>query len=505
MNWTFSHLSNLISNPDRHKLLLEGNWGLEKEAHRTTLYGDLALTDHPLAFGDKLENPYITTDFSESQLELVTPTFQSVEDTYGFLKILQEKVEKVLDNELLWPLSMPPRLPDEEKIPIAKFNDTSKGMEQDIYRRGLALRYGKKMQMISGLHYNFSFSDQMLDFLYDQFGTGKEKQSFINEVYFSLARNYLRYRWLLIYLFGASPAIDPTFYSVLNRELEVVRICCPACCSNENRYEQYATSLRVSRFGYSNTIQREYNVSYNGLKEHIQGLRTLMETPSKKYKKLGTVKSGQTVQLNSNILQKDSEFYSSIRFRQNAYRGETQLDALERRGVKYVEVRILDLNPFEKLSISLEQLYFMQVFVLFCLFEHSQFIDDSELKKINTNHHLVALSGRKPNLMLHKYDGSMILLKDWGDNILEKLKSIASLMDQATDGNRYVACVLNERKKVEDLSLLPSSLIYKEMREKNESHLDFGVRRAKVNRCQNILEEKFNFDHEATSQYISFY
>ena len=198
-----------------------------KESQRIQRTGELALTEHPAEFGDKLTNPEITTDFAESQVEMITPPFPSIQSTYGYLSEIQRRVEAGIGDELLWPLSMPPRLPEEQYIPIAKFNDSAIGSEKEIYRKGLALRYGKKMQMISGIHYNFSFGSQLLDFLCRQFGNDRGKQDFINEVYFALTRNFLRYRWLLIYLFGASPTIDATYHSVICCDLKIITQCCP--------------------------------------------------------------------------------------------------------------------------------------------------------------------------------------------------------------------------------------------------------------------------------------
>jgi glutamate--cysteine ligase len=485
MYWNFSEIITLFSKDDRSMLLAKGNFGVEKESQRITPSGDLALTPHPSIFGDKAENPRITTDFSESQIEMVTPPFKTVEEVYDSLKEIYFEVEAGIKYELLWPLSMPPRLPAEEQIPIARFLDSKEGRDKEIYRNGLALRYGKKMQMISGIHYNFSFSEEMVDYLYEQFGKGEEKQAFIDNMYFALTRNFLRYRWVLIYLFGASPLCDPTYYSVINRELKVIQKCCPDCCNVINNFNQYATSLRVSRFGYSNTLQRKYNVYYNSLEEYILKLRKMLATKSTKYLKLGLQKEDSQIQLNGNVLQRESEFYSSIRVKQNIHKGETQLDALTERGVKYIEVRILDINPFEKLGISIEQLYFLQVFMLYCLFEKSDIITAGELKKINTNHHLTALFGKKEDLTLYSYGKERISLKNFGEMVFEKLEYIAKLMDKTSGDFKYHQSVEKEYQKFSDMSLLPSERINREMKENNESYLEFGLRQIANNSHKN--------------------
>lgn len=501
MNWKFEIMYELFLRTSRN-LLLDGKWGIERELQRVTYEGDLALTPHPKAFGDKLKNKEITTDFSESQMELITPAFSSVEQVDDYLKYLYEEARKGVGRELLWPLSMPPRLPDEEFIPISQFDHSEEGLAAYLYRQGLANRYGKKMQMISGIHFNFSFGEELLQLLYSEFGLNSDARDmqdirrmpeFSDELYFSVARNFLRYRWLLIYLLGASPSFDATYDTVLKEQVENIRKCCPECCE---QYDNYATSLRVSRYGYSNPEQVRYSTYYNSKKEYIQGIRELLSQKSFKFANLG-------IQLNTNILQKDSEFYSPIRLKQITKQGESQIDALDRRGVKYAEVRILDINPYIKTGISLEQMRFLQVFMLYCLFEENRPIDSREMSRINENHHLIALSGRKPGLMLNRLEGGKISLKEWGEDIFNKLTLIAKLLDQADNGNTdnlsvkedkentnsqsvkeerentYSLILQEEYRKLNDEALLPSAILQNEMNNKNESFLEFGIRKAK--------------------------
>ncbi|AEG18130.1 glutamate--cysteine ligase [Methanobacterium paludis] len=489
MNWNFSEISKSFLKDDKGKLLVEGNFGMEKESQRVTSSGDLALTFHPAVFGDKIKNPRITTDFSESQIEMITPTFKSIEEVYAELDTINIEVENGIGDELLWPLSMPPRLPDEDNIPIARFPDSEDGKYMETYRNGLALRYGKKMQMISGIHYNFSFSEGMVDYLYKRFGNGNDKRSFIDEMHFALARNFLRYRWMLIYLFGASPYSHHTYYSVINNEIEIIQKCCQCCVDVIENFNKYATSLRVSRFGYSNALKNKHSIYFNSLEEYSEELRKLMATKNTEYSKLGVYKNGSQIQLNGNILQKENEFYSSIRLKQNTNEGETQLDALEKRGVKYIEVRILDLNPFEKVGLSIDEMNFLQVFMLFCLFEQSDIITEDEHARINLNHHLVALYGRKENLMLQKYNKGTIGLKSWGKEIFERLKNVAELMDKGTGDDKYCKIVEEEYKKLFDISLLPSERIHREMEENNENFLEFGTRYAINNSQKNIIRK----------------
>lgn len=479
MNWDFSEISKSFLKLDKGKLLVEGKFGLEKESQRVLSTGDLALTPHPPAFGNKIKNPHITTDFSESQIEMITKPFNSVEGAYEALNTINLEVEDGLSNELLWSLSMPPKLPDEEKIPIACY-DSENGKDKEIYRKGLALRYGKKMQMISGIHYNFSFGKEMLNYLYEKFGNKKDKRLFIDEIHFGLARNFLRYSWILIYLFGASPFCHPTYYSVINKELNVIQKSCPDYGDIIENCIQYATSLRVSKFGYSN-ILKNANIHFNSLEEYSKKLHQMLSTKDEKFSKMGIYKNGSQIQLNGNVLQKESEFYSLIRLKQPPINGETPLDALEKRGVEYVEVRILDLNPFEKLGLSIEQMNFLHVFMLFCLFEKSPPITKEEHALINLNHNLVSLIGRKKGLKLKNYDGNEINIKSWAEEIFERLRSIADLMYKVTMNNKYYVCVENEYLKLFNNSLLPSERINLEMKENNENFLEFGIRLTKKN------------------------
>ncbi|KAF5065519.1 glutamate--cysteine ligase [Methanobacterium aggregans] len=489
MNWNFSEVSKSFLKEDKGKLLVDGNFGIEKECQRIVSSGDLALTPHPSVFGDKTENPRITTDFSESQIEMITPTFNSIEEAYDELNAISIEVEDGIGNELLWPLSMPPKLPNEDSIPIARFSDSEDGVNMETYRKGLALRYGKKMQMISGIHYNFSFGKGMVDYLYEQFGNEKDKRLFIDEMHFALARNFLRYRWMLIYLFGASPFYHSTYYSVINNEIKLIQKCSQCCVDVIENFNKYATSLRVSRFGYSNTFKHKHSIYFNGLEEYSAKLRKLMATKNTEYSKLGIYRNGSQIQLNGNTLQKENEFYSSIRLKQNINKGETQLDALEKRGVKYVELRILDLNPFEKMGLSIDEMYFLQVFMLFCLFEGSATITEEEHGVINLNHHLVALYGRKEDLMLQKYNKGAVGLKLWGEEIFERLKDVAELISEGTGNERYLRSVEKEYKKLFDISLLPSEMMHREMKKNNENFLEFGTRYAIKNSQKNIMRK----------------
>ncbi len=479
MNWNFPKLIELFSKGHSSHLLKIGKWGIEKESLRVTGDGSLAITPHPKEFGNKIENPCMKTDFSESQIELVTPAFNSIEKTFSFLNNLQIIAEQVIGNELLWPLSMPCRLPDDGAIPLALYNDTKEGKEKEVYRSGLSLRYGKKMQMISGIHYNFSFHEDFWDFLYQKTGAGKTKQAFINEAYFTLARNFLRYRWLLHYLSGASPAADESYWTdILQKQKEL-----NAYSDNSGllNYTDNATSLRMSCFGYNNGFHRNNFISYNSLDDYIRGIRTALTTKSEAYSKFGIFKNGRQIQLNDSLLQLENEYYSPIRFKQLTNKDERQIDAMEKKGVKYIELRIFDINPFQKTGLSLEQMYFVHVFIIFCLFENDKFLSKVEERVINHNAQKVAMEGRKKGIMLADYKNKYISLQEWGKIIFKKLRVISKLLDKDNRDSRYGKSTEAEFKKLVNISLIPSSRIINEMRDNNENYTEFGIRRATEN------------------------
>ena len=359
MQWNLTNSKSLFSGSDAKKLMRKGKWGLEKESLRTDKDGDLSMTPHPSAFGDKLDNPFVTTDFSESQIELITPPLPSVEESLKYLEKLQGDAEQVIGRELLWPLSMPASLPDEDEIPVASYGNSPAGREKEVYRRGLAVRYGKKMQMISGIHFNFSFHRDFWKILHDEYDPLADFRQFTDEAYFSLARNFLRYRWLLIYLFGASPTADHKYLQDMGSDFDSLQCLCRSERSRE--LSGNITSIRMSRLGYQNKQQENFSVSYNSLAEYISDLQILMNTESGHYKSMGLYRNNEQIQLNSRLLQLENEYYSPIRFKQIARSGETQINALEKRGIEYLEIRAFDLNPFDRAGIGLEQLYLFQV------------------------------------------------------------------------------------------------------------------------------------------------
>jgi len=449
-------LRDRFAGADGRALLLQSTWGLEKESQRIGPDGRLALTPHPAAFGDKLTHPYITTDFAESQLELITPPLAGTMDALECLAAIHDEVYAGLGGELLWPLSMPPVLPPEEDIPIARYGPSPEGRAREAYREGLAARYGKRMQMICGLHVNFSYGPDLVAWYGERRFPGLLPEERRDALYFAAARNFLRYRWLLIYLFGASPAFDPSYGPVVSRELAEIEARCPACSGAAAWHARFATSLRVSRYGYVNAFRTAATVSFNGRAEYVKTFRRLLETE----------------------LATESEWYSPIRLKSFAAKGESQLAAMERCGVKYMEVRLLDLDPWERTGVSLARLDVLHLFLLFCLLADSPPIDEAECRTLQENHHLVSLFGRKPGLKLLAPDGREMGLAEWAETILDGMAEIA---DWADDGSgRYVRAVERERAKVRDASRVPSAVMMREMDERGESFAEYGLRLARM-------------------------
>ncbi|WP_121370686.1 glutamate--cysteine ligase, partial [Pseudomonas aeruginosa] len=319
-------------------LLTECLHGIERECLRVDSDGKLALTPHPRALGSTLTHPQITTDYSEALLEFITPTETDVADTLGDLERIHRFASSKLDGEYLWSPSMPCELPDEESIPIARYGSSLIGRLKYVYRKGLALRYGKTMQCIAGIHYNFSLPERLWPLLRQAEGSELSERDYQSAAYIALIRNFRRYSWLLMYLFGASPALDAGFLRGRPSQLERL--------DEHTLYLPYATSLRMSDLGYQNNAQAGLTPCYNDLQSYIDSLRQAVSTPYPPYEKVGTKQDGEWVQLNTNILQIENEYYSSIRPKRVTYTGERPVQALAARGVQYVEVRCLDINPF---------------------------------------------------------------------------------------------------------------------------------------------------------------
>lgn len=458
----------LSSRPAAARLLASSLRGLEKESLRVTPDGHVAQTPHPAALGSALCHPWITTDYSEALLEFITPPHADVAGVLNCLNDIHCYTYQNIDGELLWATSMPCIVGGDASIPIAEYGSSNVGRMKHVYRRGLDWRYGRAMQAISGIHFNYSFCDEFLAVLQDVERDPRDAQTFRSDAYFALTRNFQRYGWVVPYLFGASPAICKSFTHGENLDFQVFR--------DNTFYEPWGTSLRMSDIGYKNKAQAALGISYNGLNEYVDSLRRAITTSDPEYERIGTLVDGEWRQLNTNVLQIENEYYSFVRPKAVARSGEKPTSALRRAGVEYVEIRALDLNPFQSVGIDSEQLLFMETLMLYCLLQDSPAIDAHERGRINRNQGLVARRGRDPSLQLVRSDGRQVLLPRWIGELFDALQAPASLLDEAHQTSQYRDNLAALRVRIDEPEQTPSARMLKVMRETEEEFVQFALR-----------------------------
>lgn len=463
-------LSQLVQSIDS-KILNRSLIGLEKETLRVNREGRIADTPHPAVLGSALTNPYITTDYSEALLELITPPFAHMQEALAFLRDMQQYVYSKLGDEILWATSMPCVVAGETSIPIAQYGSSNAGMMKTIYRRGLGYRYGRVMQVIAGVHYNFSFADEFWPQYQAMQGNRQPLQEFISTSYFAQIRNLQRLGWLVPYLFGASPAVCKSFLGGKPTTLAEF---------NENTYYQpYATSLRMGDIGYQNNKENETGIkaNYDDLDSYIQSLNRAITTACPEYEKIGIKVDGEYRQLNANILQIENEYYSTVRPKQITEANEKPILALRRRGVRYIELRSLDVNAFDPMGINETQLYFLEALMLYCLLQDSPRIDASERVAIDQNELDVAHRGREPGLKLMRRDGETSL-RDWALEVCDEMQSTCEYLDTSVEGSPYIHALEKQRAAIIDPDLTPSARMLAEMRENGEGFYHFAKRKS---------------------------
>ena len=429
--------------------------GIEKEGLRVAVDNHIAQTMHPELLGSTLTHPSITTDYSEALLEFITPKNESIDGTIQYLTDLHRFTVKNIDDELIWPSSMPCKLDGDDSVPIAEYGSSNIGRLKHVYRQGLGLRYGRIMQSIAGIHYNFSLPDSFWDVYYEKLkkadspctANNASLQDFKSANYFSLIRNFRRYSWILAYLFGASPVLDKSFLNGRKHELDEF--------SDETLGLKYATSLRMSDLGYQNSAQESLHVCYNSLEDYVTTLAKAMTLKYPKYEKIGIKVEGEYKQLNTNVLQIENEYYSDIRPKRVTKTAEKPIAALRDRGVEYIEVRILDINPFIAEGIDAEQSRFLDTFLLYCLLSQCPNQSDTGCPEIKSNLRNVILRGRDPELKVCQ-SGEVVPFKQAANGLLDELLEIAKVLDQAHGGQAYVNAIKAQTSKVEDSALTPS-------------------------------------------------
>lgn len=422
---------------DSMQILNKGSIGFEKESLRIS-NNQISRLKHPSSLGSALKNGYITTDFSEAQLELISPYFSDNSKSLEFLDQLHHFVSHIIDTESLWPLSMPPFISSEDDIKIASYGTSNEGIFKTVYRNGLANRYGKKMQTISGIHFNYSLPDIFwkLDFSNEKNLNEERLRSII---YFRMLRNIFRFNWLILYLFGASPIISKNF---INDDISsLIKI------NDEEYYLPYATSLRMSKYGYQNNTRNKLNPSLESLDHYLSDLSEALNTNSPQFSKIAIKYGPNQQQLNKNVLQIPAEHYATARPKNGSYGDNSQIKKLMVGGVSYIELRSLDINPFERTGIDIDTINFLEVFLIFCLFHESKLILEDEYEQIKSNEGLVSMAGRDPKAYLIK-KGERILLRSWGNEIFDHLETYAELMNEKD--RHYSISVNRIRQSIND-------------------------------------------------------
>jgi glutamate--cysteine ligase len=459
-------LASLVNCGERG-VLQGGRRGVEKESLRVTPAGRIATTTHPAALGSALTSSHITTDYSEALIELVTPTFNSNWELLQYLCDLHQFVYRHLDDELLWATSMPCMIDGDASIPIAQYGPSNVGRMKTVYREGLGLRYGRVMQAISGVHFNYSFPQKLWPVWADALESKQNEQTFVSSSYFELLRNYRRFGWIVLYLFGVSPTVCKSFLRARGETLPEF--------ARGTGWEPYATSLRMSDLGYRNRSQSGVDVSVNSLDEYVRDLTRATTTPHPEYERLGVKVDGEYRQLNANLLQIENEYYAFIRPKRVARSGERPTRALSRAGVEYVEVRALDVSAFDPVGVNQNKLRFLEAFMAFCLMRESPLIDRAEQAALDDNHVTVARRGREPGLTLSR-DGRQVSMRTWAEEILDQMQGVCELLDEGDVGKPYAAALAVQAAKLSDVALTPSARLIAELRDTGESFFDLALR-----------------------------
>ena len=460
----------LLGEPAHLPLLGQALHGIEREGLRVDAAGHLAQTAHPRRLGSALTHPQITTDYSEALLEFITATARDPADTLAELEQIHRFASSQLGDELLWSPSMPGPLPDEADIPIAEYGSSHLGRFKHVYRQGLAVRYGKTMQCIAGIHYNYSLPEALWTLLRTAENDNRDARDYQSARYIGLIRNFRRYSWLLMYLFGASPALDASFLRGRPHQLQQL--------DADTLYLPYATSLRMSDLGYQNNAQAGLTPCYNDLASYTASLRAAVSTPYPAYVEIGTKRGDQWLQLNTNVLQIENEYYSSIRPKRVTEPGERPLQALLARGVQYVEARCLDINPFLAVGIDLSEARFLDTFLLYCALQDSPLLADGECQRCTANFLKTVNEGRRPHLHLQR-GREQVQLTTWALELCDALIPVAELLDRAHGDDAHRAALREQRAKVENPALTPSAQVLAALRERGESFTEFALRQSR--------------------------
>ncbi|MCC6202373.1 MAG: glutamate--cysteine ligase [Gammaproteobacteria bacterium] len=448
-------------------LLRHGRKGLEKESLRVTADGCIAQTAHPAALGSALLHPQLTTDYAEALTEFVTPSFPDIRETVAFLRDLHIFVHEHLADELLWAASMPCRIGDDPDIRIAEYGTSNLGQLKHLYRIGLDYRYGRRMQTIAGVHFNYSLPLAFWPAYQELEGCGDDSREFVDQQYFALLRNFKRHSWLILYLYGDSPALCKSFLG--GRTTRYTDLDPYTCFLPE------ATSMRMSDIGYKNKNQAALRIDYDSLPAYLASMRRALDSPYPEYEALGTHLHGQRIQLNTRILQIENEFYSLVRPKRSTHDNEKPSRALRERGVEYVEIRALDLYSTDPIGVHEAGLRWLEAFLIFCLLERSPLLDDDDQQGIAYNELTIALRGREPELALLDR-GRRRDLREWAEVIFEQVRGICEILDHGESGTPYLAAWREYHDLLLQPESLPSARMLAALRQQQVPYAEYALR-----------------------------
>ena len=443
-------------------LLHDAKRGIEKENLRVTAQGRLVQTAHPSTLGASLTHPMITTDFAENLVEIVTEPCITMPALLSQLEQINGYVVSQIKQEQLWPLSMPPAIERDADIRIAEYGRSNSAMLKHLYRVGLSHRYGKRMQIISGIHYNFSAPPALIEALP---GLAPELGQDVSALYMNLTRNFLRYYPIMIYLFGASPTCDQSLLTAAKPNFLTQQ--------GETLWGHEATSLRMSSLGYHNPEQGQVIISYDNVSDYANSLLQATRTPYGAYQNIGVMVDDHYRQLNDSLLQIENEYYSPIRPKQITQRCERPSTALAKRGVAYVEVRAVDLDPLHPRGISETQIHFMDVMLLWCLLNPAAPLSAEDNARIRHNVQQVAAYGRRPGLKVATESGDSTFAA-WALQWLEQLLPIAAQAD-IENPEHYQESIQQQIFKCQDVNQTPAAQVEAEMQSGQYSHQEFGA------------------------------
>ncbi|MFO6422761.1 glutamate--cysteine ligase [Motilimonas sp. KMU-193] len=458
------------------------NRGVERESLRVEKNGQLAQTGHPSALGKALTHPTITTDFAESLLEFITPVSTSTSVLFDQLSDIHHYTVKNLEQQQLWPMSMPCYCADEADIQLAQYGTSNTGKMKTVYREGLKNRYGSMMQIISGVHYNFSLPNQ---FWQIKSAPELSEQETISAGYMALVRNFYRFGWVIPYLFGASPALCSSFLQGKSSQLDFQKL------GKGTVYLPYATSLRLSDLGYTNSSQADLCVSYNSLDKYLASVEQAVNSHSDTFARIGIKQGGEYKQLNANTLQIENELYAPIRPKRVTLAGEKPRHALAARGIEYIEVRSLDVNPFSPLGITPLQSQFLDVFLTWCALKPSAEFDPSRCNEYKANFTKVVLEGRKPGLTL-EISREEMTIPAWGEKLLGEWQQVAAILDRDNHTQDFSKALNALAPSFEDPELTLSGQLLEKLKANGLDNGDFAMQLSQRYQ-QVLLEQDYQF------------